>query len=133
MVENCNFVAQKCSSNCVTFGEFDKPDSLPDLASVITPHNSEIEKVTALIAQTFFQGAVSFLSGLFCALRGALDSPRALLLELQRYKDTVRCAVLGAEFPGHRQQQITQTLIVGISKTHKLTPILACEKSTEKI
>ena len=54
MVENCNFVAQKCSSNCVTFGEFDKPDSLPDLASVITPHNSEIEKVAALIAQTFY-------------------------------------------------------------------------------
>ena len=42
----------------------------------------------------------------------ALDSPRALLLELQRYKDTVRCAALGAEVPGHRQQQLTQTLIV---------------------
>ena len=53
MVENCNFVAQKCSSNCVTFGEFDKPDSLPDLASVITPHNSEIEKVVDCLVDIF--------------------------------------------------------------------------------
>ena len=37
----------------------------------------------------------------------ALDSPRALLPELQRYKDTVRCAAPGAEVPGHRQQQLT--------------------------
>ena len=42
----------------------------------------------------------------------ALDSPCALLLELQRYKDTVKCAALGTEDPGHRQQQLTQTLIV---------------------
>ena len=35
----------------------------------------------------------------------ALDSPRALLTELQRYKDT-------AEVTGNRQQQLTQTLIV---------------------
>ena len=41
-----------------------------------------------------------------------LDLPRALLSELQRYKDTVRCAALGAEVPGHRQKQLTQTLIV---------------------
>ena len=32
----------------------------------------------------------------------ALDSPRALLAELQRINDTVRCAALGAEVPGHR-------------------------------
>ena len=31
-----------------------------------------------------------------------LDSPRALLPELQRYKDTVRCVALGAEVPGQR-------------------------------
>ena len=31
----------------------------------------------------------------------ALDPPYVLLLELQRNKDTVRCAVLGAEVPGH--------------------------------
>ena len=42
----------------------------------------------------------------------ALDSPRALLPELQRYKDTVRCAVLGAEVPGQRQEQQTQTLVL---------------------
>merc|ERR1712073_77905 len=50
----------------------------------------------------------------------ALDSPRALLPELQRYKDTVRCAALGAEVPGHCQQQLTQTLIVRLLKTHFL-------------
>ena len=42
----------------------------------------------------------------------ALDLLHALLPELQRYKDTVRCAALGPEVPGHRQQQLTQTLIV---------------------
>ena len=31
----------------------------------------------------------------------ALDSPRALLPELQRNKDTIGCALLGAEVPGH--------------------------------
>ena len=48
----------------------------------------------------------------------ALDSPRVLLPELQRCKDTVRCAALGAEVPGHHQQQRTQTLIVRLLKTH---------------
>ena len=55
------------------------------------------------------------LEGLFELTRRpswALVSPRALLPELQRYKDTVMCAALGAEVPGHRQQQLTQTLIV---------------------
>ena len=41
----------------------------------------------------------------------ALDSPRALLPELQRNKDTVRCGAIVAEVPGNRQQ-LTQTLIV---------------------
>ena len=63
----------------------------------------------------------------------ALDSPGALLLELQRYKDTVRSAALGAEVPGHRrQQQLTQTLIVRLLQTHFFTPyILDFETSTE--
>ena len=61
----------------------------------------------------------------------ALDSPRMLVLELQRYKDTVRCAALGAEVPGHRLKQMTQTLIVRLLKTHFLTPIVDCEKLTE--
>ena len=61
----------------------------------------------------------------------ALDSPRALLPELQRYKDSVRCAALGAEVPGYRQQQLTQTLIVRLLKTHLFTWILDFEKSTE--
>ena len=54
-----------------------------------------------------------------------------MLPELQRYKDTVRCGALGAEVPGHRQQQLMQTLIVCLVKTHFFTPILECEKSTE--
>ena len=37
----------------------------------------------------------------------ALDSPRALLPELQRNKDTVRCAALGAEVQGQPQEQLT--------------------------
>ena len=55
----------------------------------------------------------------------ALDSPRVLLPELQRYKDTVRCGSLGAEVPGHRPQQLTQTLIVRLLKIHVFTTILA--------
>ena len=61
----------------------------------------------------------------------ALDSPRALLPGLQRYKDPVSCVKLGAEVKGHRQQQLTQTLIVGLLKMHLFTPILDFEKSTE--
>ena len=59
------------------------------------------------------------LAGLFeLTLRPsrALNLPRALLLELQRYKDTVRCAALGMDVPGHRQKQLTQTLIVNFVK-----------------
>ena len=59
----------------------------------------------------------------------ALDLPCVLLPELQRIKDTVRCAALGAEVPGHRQKQLTQTLIVRLLKTYFFTPILDC--STE--
>ena len=57
------------------------------------------------------------LEGLFGLTRRpsrALDLPRALLPELQRNKDTVRCAALGVEVPGHRQDQLTQTLIVDL-------------------
>ena len=46
------------------------------------------------------------LEGLFELIRcpsKALDSLCALLQELQRNKDTVRCVALGAEVPGHRQ------------------------------
>ena len=45
------------------------------------------------------------LEGLFELTRRpsrALDSPRALLPELQRYKDTVRYVALSAEVPGQR-------------------------------
>ena len=62
--------------------------------------------------------------------RRTLALPRALLPELQR-KDTVRCAALGAEVPGHCQQQLMQTLIVRLLKMHLFSPILDCEKSTE--
>ena len=59
----------------------------------------------------------------------AFDSPRTLLPELQRYNDTVRCAALGAEVPGHRHEKLTQTLIVCLLQTHFFTPILDGEKS----
>ena len=61
----------------------------------------------------------------------ALDSPHALLPELQRYKDTFRCAALSVEVPGHRPKQASQTLIVRLLKTHFFIPIFDCEKSTE--
>ena len=57
-----------------------------------------------------------------------LNSPRVLPPELQRDEDTISCAALGAEVPGH---QLTQTLIVRLLKTHFFTPILDFEKSTE--
>ena len=74
------------------------------------------------------------LKGLFELTRRhsqALDSPRALFPELQRYKDTVRCGGLGVEVKRHRQHQLTQTLIVRLLKAHFFTLILDCEKSTE--
>ena len=43
---------------------------------------------------------------------GPLTHPPALLPELQRNKDTFGCAALGADVPGQRQLQLTQTLIV---------------------
>ena len=48
----------------------------------------------------------------------ALDSPCALLPELQRYKDTVRFGPQGTEVLGHCQEQLTQNLIVRLLKTH---------------
>ena len=59
------------------------------------------------------------LEGLFELTRRpsrALNLPCALLPELQRNKDTVRCAALGAEVQGHRKEQLSQTLIVGLLK-----------------
>ena len=62
------------------------------------------------------------LEGLFELRRRpsrALNSPHAFLPELQRYKDTVRCVAVGANVPGHhRQEQLTQTLVVRLLKTH---------------
>ena len=48
----------------------------------------------------------------------ALNLDEYVASELQRYKDTVRCGALGAEVPGHRQEQLMQTLIVRLLKTH---------------
>ena len=44
----------------------------------------------------------------------------ALLPELQRIKDSVRCAVLGAKVQGHGQEPLMQTLIVHLLKTNLL-------------
>ena len=62
----------------------------------------------------------------------AIDSPRALLPELQRYKDT-DIDWCGTQVPGHRQKQLTKTLIVRLLKMHFYTLILDFEKSTEYI
>ena len=53
----------------------------------------------------------------------AIDSHGVLLPELQRKNNTFRCATLGAKVLKHRQQ-LTQTLIVQMSKTHSLTVTL---------
>ena len=52
------------------------------------------------------------LFGMTCRPLRALNSPCELFPELQRYKDTVRCAALGHEVPGHGQEQLTQTLFI---------------------
>ena len=54
-----------------------------------------------------------------------------MLPELQRYKDTVRCASLGTEVPGHRHKQLTQTLIVSLLKTHFFTFLSLIVKSQQ--
>ena len=46
-----------------------------------------------------------------CALKEPLTSPRALFLDLQRYKDIVMCVAIGARSHDH-QKQLTQTLII---------------------
>ena len=61
----------------------------------------------------------------------ALNLNAYVASELQRNKDTVRCGALGEEVPGHRTEQLTQTFIVRLLKTHFFTPILDCKKSTE--
>ena len=47
----------------------------------------------------------------------ALDSPRALLPEVQRNKDMERCAELCTEVRGQCQEQMTNTLIERLLKT----------------
>ena len=60
------------------------------------------------------------LEGLFELTQrpSTLDSPRSLLPELQRNKDTIRWATLGEEVPRQRQEQLLQTLILRLLKTH---------------
>ena len=62
-----------------------------------------------------------------------LNSPRALLPELQRYEDTVRCAALDAKVPGHNEEQLTQTLIVCLLKTHFLHQSLIVKSQQNRI
>ena len=50
-----------------------------------------------------------------------LDSPRVLLPELQRNKDTVRCAALGMEVPGSRQDQLDANPTVRLLKTNLIS------------
>ena len=53
------------------------------------------------------------------------------LLELERYKNTVRCAALGGEVPGQHEKDLPQTLIARLLKTHFLHWSLIVLKSTE--
>ena len=69
-----------------------------------------------------------FLS-LHSAHQGHLESPHALLPELQRNRDMVSSITLGPEVTGHHQKQLTQTLIVFLNQL--FTAILDCEKSSE--
>ena len=55
----------------------------------------------------------------------ALDSPCALLPELQRYKDTVRCGALGVKGPR------TPSRITDTNLDAPFTLILDCKKPTE--
>ena len=48
----------------------------------------------------------------------ALNAAYVLPLELQRIKDIVWCAMLGAEVQGNRLEQLMQTLIVRWLKMH---------------
>ena len=43
------------------------------------------------------------------------------------------CGALGAEVPGHRQQQLTQTLIVRLKKTHFLHRSLILKSQQNRI
>ena len=76
------------------------------------------------------------LEGLFELTRRpswALDSPRVLLPELQRYQDTVRWAALGTEVQGHHQQLLTQTLIVRCWKSTFLHRSLIVKSQQNRI
>ena len=84
-------------------------------------NDSSLGKCYSLL---FLPATLSSLSRTFEGLFELTRSPlRALNLdayvasELQRNKDTVGCAALGAEVPGQRQEQLTQTLIVFLCKT----------------
>ena len=69
----------------------------------------EGEKMT-IIWETRSSSDPRTLVGLFeltiCHSR-VIDSPRALPLELQRNKDTVRCPLHSKEVPGHCQLQLS--------------------------
>ena len=86
-----------------------------DLPEGITSEPSSANRFTLPFILATPTSLSRTFEGLFELIRRpsrALDSPCALLPELQRYKATVRCATLGAEVPDHRQKQLTQTLIV---------------------
>ena len=64
------------------------------------------------------------------AVTAPFKGPRlacVLFLELQRNKNTVGCASLLKRGGGRQQEQLTQTLIVRLLKTHFFTSILDFE------
>ena len=90
---------------------------------LILPRGSQAKKT--LVGKHYFEVpssnsllSVLTIEGLFELTRQPLKGPQlallthALLPELQRYKDAVRTAVLGAEVPGHCQKLLAHILIV---------------------
>ena len=73
----------------------------------------------------------SFFSVSWHPLR-TLDLPRALLPELPRYKETVRCGAIGEEVEGHRKISADANQDCAfVEYALFLKPILDFEKSTE--
>ena len=100
------------------------------------PDWTQVWSLTQLVLFPFCKKIIDCLEGKsmthcrgkYCSLPFLPATPsspsRALLPELQRIKDTVRCAALGAKVPGHRQEQLPQTLIARLLKTHFFVLIL---------
>ena len=76
------------------------------------------------------------LEGLFELTRRllrALDSPRALLSELQRKKDTVKCAAIGVDVPGHSKSADANLDCAFVENTLSYTDSLIVKSQQNRI